>query len=49
MVRKLFCWNSTKATANKDDIYSCDVDGKNLKKIYDMPSSNGHTNLSGVY
>ncbi|SFO70150.1 hypothetical protein SAMN05428949_6246 [Chitinophaga sp. YR627] len=39
----------TKATANKDDIYSCDVDGRNLKKIYDMPTSNGHTNLSGVY
>lgn len=34
---------------NKDNIYSCDIDGSNLKKLYDMPVSNGHTSVSGVY
>lgn len=34
--------------ANKEDIYTADVDGKNLKKLYDMPAGSGHTNLGNV-
>ncbi len=34
---------------NKDDIYSCNIDGSNVIKIYDMPEGTGHTGLGGVY
>lgn len=33
----------------KKDIYSCDIDGKNLKKIYGMPDGGGNTILGGAY
>ncbi len=44
-----FVMGTTGLNSNKDDIYSCDIDGKNLVKLYDMPASGGHTYLSGAY
>lgn len=36
--------------ANKEDIYTCDIDGKNVKKIYDMGAAqNGHTGLAAAF
>ncbi|MBC9931037.1 TolB family protein [Chitinophaga qingshengii] len=48
--QKLFFTVYTFSTpgVNKEDIYSCDLDGKNLKKLYDMPAGNGHTKLGAV-
>ncbi|RAJ75106.1 hypothetical protein CLV59_110152 [Chitinophaga dinghuensis] len=48
--KKLFFIVATTGLSNnKEDIYSCDIDGKNLVKLYDMPVSGGHTYLSGAY
>lgn len=34
----------------KNDIYSCDVDGSNMKKVYDLPVGNGSSiDLGGAY
>ncbi|RBL92888.1 TolB-like translocation protein [Chitinophaga flava] len=34
----------------KHDIYGCDVDGSNLKKVYDLPAGNGPSiDLGGAY
>ncbi|MBC9911585.1 TolB family protein [Chitinophaga varians] len=32
----------------KEDIYSCDIEGKNLTKLYDMPAGSGNTILGNV-
>ena len=48
--KKLFIViTETVSGGNKEDIYSCDPDGKNLKKLYDMPVSYGHSSVGGAY
>ncbi|NML36800.1 hypothetical protein HHL17_06280 [Chitinophaga sp. G-6-1-13] len=49
--RKVFFVLYTPGTneTKKEDIYSCDIDGKNQKKIYGMPDGGGNTILGGAY
>ncbi|QJB35069.1 hypothetical protein HF329_28690 [Chitinophaga oryzae] len=47
--RKLFFIVSSGANETyKEDIYSCDIEGKNLTKLYDMPAGSGNTILGSV-
>lgn len=47
--RKLFFIVSSGTNETyKEDLYSCDIDGGNLTKLYDMPAGSGNTILGGV-
>ncbi|SKA06093.1 hypothetical protein SAMN04488128_102533 [Chitinophaga eiseniae] len=47
--RKLFFIVSSGSNETyKEDLYSCDIDGRNLNKLYDMPAGSGNTILGSV-
>jgi hypothetical protein len=45
----VFLGTTTASTNNDDDIYTCNIDGSNVTKIYDMPVGTGHTGIGGAY